>query len=530
MTKAAAIAFLSAAALLAASDAPQAAVSGGEIRGTLLSGGGASFLGVPFARPPVGPLRWREPMPVVPWTGVREATAYGSACAQMGRGGPSGSEDCLSLNLWTPAWPPTRSLPVMLWLYGGANATGSANNPIIDGANLARRGVIVVTANYRVGAMGFLAHPELSAESPHHASGNYGLLDEIAALRWIQANARRFGGDPRQVTLFGQSSGSYDLQVLLASPLAKGLFQHAIAESGQMTSYGGTMVAGRAEKIGEQVAAALGAPKGKDALAFLRGVAAEKIVAAAAPFLPTTLASDTGLLTSVDGWVLLRHPVQVYAAGEEMRVPLIVGNNAREITQPLSYTDLRAAIVEKYGSELARSGFSAYRVDGDVMPAPDPLLGAPGAQWMTDIVQRCGALSVARLHSAAGNPVYLYQFDLPTPGREEAGAVHGGEVPYVFGTFDRSTAPAPYSAADRAASDAIQRYWTTFARTGNPNGAGLPSWPRYDLGGGKYLEFTPAGPVAKENLRPAQCGVFMDWVRTHMSAPSPALRGVSAAR
>jgi para-nitrobenzyl esterase len=502
-----------------AQPAPTVTVTGGQVRGQLLEGGGAAFLGVPFAQPPVGQLRWREPMKVKPWPGARDATAYGPTCAQMGRQGPSGSDDCLYLNVWVPRWPVSSQVPVMLWLYGGANATGSASNPTFDGAKLARRGVIVVTANYRIGVMGFMAHPALSGESPHHASSNYGLLDALMALQWIQNNARQFGGDPRRVTLFGQSSGSFDVQVLMASPLSKGLFHAAIAESGQMTSFAGTMVKGRAERIGEQIADALQAPRETDALAFLRALPSERVVAAAAPFLPTGLDSDTGLLTSVDGWVLPRHPVEVFAEGKQLPIPLVVGSNAREITQPFTNAELRKTIEKKYGPGLAAGAIEAYGIAGDTEPQPDPLYGSAGAQWMTDIVQRCGTVALARYHSAAGHPTYQYQFDRVTPGRESAGSTHGAEVVYVFGTMGRPGDTVAWSDAERKASDVIQQYWTNFAQTGNPNGRSLPEWPRYEPATARYLEFSADGPVTNANIRPVHCGIFLEWVRQHMKVP-----------
>ena len=514
----AALCWVAAVRALAAEPGPVVSVTGGEIRGALVPGAGASFKGVPFAQPPVGPLRWREPMPVVAWRGIRDAVAYGSACTQVNRqNGFTGSEDCLYLNIWTPEWPSKGPHPVMLWLYGGANATGSAGNPGSDGANLARRGVVVVTMNYRIGAMGFMAHPDLSAASPHHASGNYGLLDELMALQWVRENAAKFGGDSQKVTLFGQSSGSFDVQVLMASPLAKGLFQYAIAESGQMTSFNGTMDAGRAEQIGLKIGEALGAPAGKGAADFLRGLPAEKVVPAATPFLPTELDTDTGLLTSVDGWVLPRHPIAAFSRGEELAVPLIVGNNSREITQQFSPAELRNAIAKKYGPALAPKAWELYGVAGEGQGNEDPLFGSAGAQWMTDIVQRCGAVTTAQLHSAAKHPTYLYQFDRVTPGREAAGSTHGAEVVYVFGNMDRPGNTVAFSDSDRKASDVIQHYWTNFARNGNPNGAGVPSWPPFDPGAARYMEFTAGGPVVNEKPRAAHCEVFRAWVKDRMA-------------
>jgi para-nitrobenzyl esterase len=488
---------------------PRVTLVSGTLEGVQGEGSAAVFKGVPFAQPPVGPLRWHEPVPVKPWIGVRDASAFGGTCAQNGRGGPSGSDDCLYLNVYTPEWPPQSPHPVMLWLYGGANATGSAGNNQFDGTALGRRGMVVVTANYRVGVMGFMGHPQLSAESPHHASGNYGLLDELSALHWVKENIAKFGGDPNHVTLFGQSSGAYDIQVLMTSPLAKGLFVNAITESGQLLSYNGTMVKGRAEQIGEKIAADLKAPGGQGAIEYLRRLPAAEVVAAGAKWLPTDLASDTGLLTSVDGYVLPELPARVFAAGRELPVPLIIGNNSREITPQISPEELRKQIVDRYG-DLGPKALEAYGLDGAGAGKTDPSLGGAGAQWMTDIVQRCAAIQIARWHASAQHPTWEYQFERSIPGREEAGSTHGAEVAFVFGTLRR---PGPNAAAftdsDFRASELIGQYWTNFAKTGDPNGAGIMTWPR--AGNGQYLSFTADGPAVNENLQAAACGVFREW-------------------
>jgi para-nitrobenzyl esterase len=473
---------------------------------------GAAFKAIPFAQPPVGPLRWHAPVAVQPWTGVKAAKAFAPACAQEGRN--PGSEDCLYLNVWTPEWPARGPHPVMLWLYGGANSGGSASRDAIDGSALARRGIIVVTAGYRVGVMGFMAHPALAAESGHNSSGNYALLDQIAALSWIKDNIVKFGGDPRNVTLAGQSSGAYDLLLLMTSPLAKGLFAHAIAESGQILSYGGSMPKARAEAIGVTIASALKAPDGAAAISYLRGLPADQVIAAGSKVLPTDLGSDTGLLTNVDGWVLPELPARVFAQGREMAIPLIVGNNAREITPQITADALKAQIAAKYG-DLAPKALAAYGLSGsgaeDGARPDDPLLGGAGAQWMTDTVQRCAAIMEADWHAAARQPTFAYQFERPVPGREAAGSTHGAEIPFVFGNLDPATPDAaPYSAADRAASEQVQGYWTRFMATGDPNGAGLPAWPR--AGAGRYMAFTvAAGPVARSGLQAAPCGVFREW-------------------
>jgi para-nitrobenzyl esterase len=468
------------------------------------------FKGVPFAAPPVGALRWREPVPAQPWQGIRQAVAFGAACAQNGRNGPTGSEDCLYLNIWTPQWPVRGSHPVMLWLFGGANSAGSAANPNFDGAALARRGMVAVTVNYRVGVLGFMAHPALSAESGHNASGNYALLDQIMALRWVRDNIASFGGDPRNVTLFGQSSGSYDLLSLMTSPLAKGLFARAIAESGQILSYDGAMTKARAEGIGVAIAAALKAPDGPGTLAYLRNLPAAQVMAVEAKYLPTALGSDTGLLTNVDGWVLPQPPARVFAEGREMPIPLIIGNNAREITPQSSPDQLRAEIETAYG-DLAPRALAAYGLADGGAGRDDPLLGGAGAQWMTDTVQRCAAIMEAGWHAAAGQPTWQYQFERSIPGREAAGSSHGAEVAFVFGTLDRAGSGGPiFTAADRQASDRIQDYWTRFAATGDPNGGELPVWPH--AGDGRYLAFTAEGLAVKERLQPEACAVFRDWV------------------
>src|SRR5580658_3208058 len=231
--------FLFAASAWSSDNPPAASVTGGRIQGTVLERGGAVFKGIPFAQPPVEALRWREPQPVKPWVGVRAATSFGAPCAQNSGNGrgmlETSREDCLFLNVWTPEWPPRVRRPVMFWIHGGGNYAGAAGSPNFDGESLARHGVVLVSANYRLSAFGFFAHPELTRESPHHASGNYGLMDQIAALQWVRANIARFGGDPTNVTIFGQSAGAVDATVLMTSPLAAGLFHKVIAESGTVT-------------------------------------------------------------------------------------------------------------------------------------------------------------------------------------------------------------------------------------------------------------------------------------------------------
>jgi para-nitrobenzyl esterase len=377
--------------------------------------------------------------------------------------------------------------------------------------------VIVVTANYRTGAMGFLALPELSQESPHESSGNYGLLDILMATNWIRDNARAFGGDPGNITLFGQSSGAYDIQLLMTSPLSKGLFHRAITESGQITSYYGAMPKAEAEQLGATVADALNAPQGSVRLPFLRGLPAGQVATAAVGPMATTPDTETGLLTNVDGWVLPTQPVQVFAEGKELPIPLIDGNNAREVTDTITYgyafsnAAMQSRIGYKYSTTiddpaLAQQAIVLYGVGGSTPPPVDPLFGDVGSQWITDTLQRCGTVAISRYHSAH-YPMYQYQFDRNTPGMEARGAFHTAEIPFVFG----NPGSAPWTAKDLQASNVVQQYWTNFARTGDPNGGSLPTWPRYDVHEA-YMEFLVDGFAANEKIRAPYCEIFRQWV------------------
>ena len=485
---------------------PLVKVTGGEVRGAALEPGGAVFKGIPFAAPPV---RWKEPAAIVPWQGVRDATAFGAPCVQnaSGRMLEGSSENCLFLNVWTPEWPPKSPKPVMFWIHGGGNYAGSSSNAIFNGESLARRGVIVVSANYRLTIFGFLAHPELTRESSHHASGNYGLMDQIAALRWVRENIARFGGDPANVTVFGQSAGAVDANVLMTSPLAKGLFQRVIAESGTvtrnpdaatlaMTALGplmpvkaGTVTYSDAPLLAE--AESNGAKLGS--LRQLREQsAADLLKIAAAPQM--SIGPANGIV--VDGWVLPNPPAQVFATGKEHPIALLIGNNARERTPPAG-DDVPSAMQAMYGP-LASRAASTYTES-------DPLYGAPATQWVVDTMYRCPVVAQLVWHAAAGNIGYEYQFDRAAPGREAVGAVHGTEVPYVFGMLGPS-----YTDADRNISEALQQYWTNFAKTGDPNGGNLAKWPKFDAASRGYVEFTDHGPVTSEGLRRPFCDLYVE--------------------
>jgi para-nitrobenzyl esterase len=499
-------------ATLAVSTSPAVTIRTGELRGELLTSGGAVFEGIPYAQPPVGPLRWREPAPAASWTGVRDATSFGAFCPQNAGGRPlqGGSEDCLYLNVWTPEWPVRSPKPVVVWLHGGGNFGGTASDAGASAAGLAARGLVVVTLNYRLGLFGFLAHPVLTRESPHHASGNYGLMDQIAALRWVHDNIAPFGGDPARVTLGGQSAGAVDVNVLMTSPLAKGLFHRAIAESGtvtrvpddatmRMTGLAGTMAPRGGDTYSDALTLAEAEKAGAQLGADPRSLStADVLKVMSAPRM--SIGPANGVI--VDGWVLPESPAKVFVAHREHRVPLLLGSNARERTPETTTDPLVDAAKSMYGP-LATRALALY----NFAAAPvDPLNGNAAAQWVVDTMYRCPVVMQLAWHAAAGNPSYQYQFDRAVPGREAAGATHSAELPYVFGMLGPQ-----YRAVDHDISNAIQTYWTNFIATGDPNGSSsLPQWPRFTAPARSYLEFTDQGPVARAGLRKPYCDLYLD--------------------
>ncbi len=432
------------------------------------------YKGIPYAAPPVGKLRWQAPQPVVPWTGVKQADRYSPECMQTGAYPPESpaepmSEDCLYLNIWKPLKAGDAPLPVMVWVYGGGLENGSGSIPLYAGDQLAHKGVIVVSFNYRVDVFGFLAHPELTRESPYHASGNYGLLDQVAALKWVQRNIAAFGGDPNKVTVFGQSSGSISISALTASPLAQGLFQRAIGESGglfepmqlipELTLPG-------AEQQGQRYATRAGA----DSLQALRAKPAADL-----------LKVDFGPGLIVDGYAIPRAPYDTYRQGTENPVSILIGTDADEGRLFLSGHNIT---VGSYAEELGMQ-FPPLLVKL-LAPAPgttDLQAQSAAAQFNTDMRFRWDMWAWAHLAAdRSGGKVYLYQFDHAPPfvaGNRYSGlgATHGMEMQYVFGHLDPQV--ANWNADDRRLSDTMISYWTNFAKTGDPNGAGLPVWPLY---------------------------------------------------
>ncbi len=492
-------------ALAAAEPGPAVSVTGGQIRGRSLASG-AVFKGIPFAAPPEGELRWKPPMPVKPWTGVREAGAFGAPCAQIDANwnktaAAAGKEDCLFLNVWAPEWPGRSRKPVMFWIHGGGNMGGSALGaggiePPFDGESLSRHGVVVVTVQHRLGLLGFLAHPELTAESPRHASGNYALMDLIAALQWVQQNIGSFRGDPANVTIFGQSAGGNNVGLLLVSPLSQGLFARAIEESG--TVIGSARLnptLAEAEKRGVEYAGKMSAPA-KGAVAYMRKLPVGEVLQASPPY------GSGGIGPVADGYIVTEVAARSFAAGRQHRLPLLIGSNARERSLEGGAEALEKANEEFYGP-LASRAAGLY-----AKPSEYPPYGDAGAQFVTDTFNRCPSIAIADFHAAGGNTVWQYEFSHPFP-EASRGAVHSGELRYIFGVFP----PGPVADSERKISNDMQTYWTNFAKTGNPNCDVLPAWPKYDTKARRYLEFTDNGPVEKENLRGGFCQFWTSFLK-----------------
>ena len=472
--------------------APPVKVDGGVVQGAV-EGDLAVYKGVPFAAPPVGDLRWKAPQPVTAWTGTRQADKYGPACVQsMGAPPPGGvSEDCLYLNVWTPATSSTDRLPVLVWIYGGGFNGGATSYPVHDGARLAKRGVVLVSLAYRVGVLGFFSHPELSAESPSHTSGNYGLLDMIAGLQWISRNIAAFGGDPRRVTIFGESAGGIAVSMLCASPLAKGLFHGAISQSGG--SFGPTnknpqpgenmRVLADAEASGVEFSKVAGAASIKE----LRALPPDKLLEARR--------GQRGMAWPiVDGYVIPGDQYKLYEAGRFNDTPILVGYNSDEglsFTRVKTAAEYAAGVRERYGPFADRL-LAAYPADGDTVTKTARDLARDSAfGWHT--------WSWARLQSARGKgKAFLYYFDQHpprTPGTPDAdhGTPHGVDVPYVFENLEGTP-----SADDRHISATMAAYWTNFAKRGDPNGEGLPAWPAFSDANAVTMYLGPTartGPV-----------------------------------
>jgi para-nitrobenzyl esterase len=474
----------------------------GALRGTT-EDGLHIFKGIPYAEPPIGALRWKAPVPKAKWSGIRDATEFGPACFQ-----PEGklnniyankpypmSEDCLSLNIWTPA--NAHNAPVFFWIYGGALWGGTSRDPMYDGRKLASRGVVVVSINYRTGPLGWLAHPELSAESPDGISGNYGLLDQIEALRWVKHNISAFGGNPRNVTIAGESAGGLSVMYLLTSPPARGLFAKAIAQSAYMISTPELKVARYGAPSAEAAGVTLGEKLHAPTIAALRAMDPEKLTNAAA-------AVGYAPFGAVDGKILPRQLVDTFDRGEQARVPILAGFNSGEIRSlmilappvPASPNDYVKSIREKYG-DLADEFLRLYPASN----MKESILAAT-----RDGLYSWTAERLVRKQADIGVPSYLYLFDHGYPAADEAGlhGFHASELPYVFGTFVGGTPPlwpkVPDTPREQALSDEMIGYWTSFARTGHPQAAHASAWPKF-APARSYMHFADI-PKAETKLMP----------------------------
>jgi para-nitrobenzyl esterase len=452
----------------------------------------AVYRGVPFAAAPVGELRWRAPQSAPHWSGVRRAHDFAPSCMQelrpnpsIGNTRPRTSEDCLYLNVWSPARMAHDAMPVMVWIYGGGFVFGSTAVPLYSGEELAKHGVIVVSIAYRLGAFGFLAHPDLSAESPHHVSGNYGLLDQIAALQWVQKNIAAFGGDARRVTIFGESAGGISVSMLAASPLARGLFAGAISESG--ASFGSVRVPplpgenmpalADAERTGIAFARQLDVKSAAD----LRNLPAETVQAAKSSigdFWPT-----------LDHWVILDDQYKLYQNGHYDQTPILIGTNSNEgaiFGTPASASDFVSAVHARFGP-FAEDLLNVY--------SPTETHWRQSSMDLNrDAAFGWHAWTWARLQSVSGkSKAFLYYFDQAPPRAPQspysgaAGAVHAEELIYVFQHINRSD--LTWSTQDRAISSAMAEYWTNFVKRGDPNATGLPRWPAFSVDDARVMYF-----------------------------------------
>ena len=527
---------LSASLMSVAQDAagPVVKIAAGSVQGKLLpKADEAVFKGIPYAQPPVGDLRWREPQPVKAWKGVRSAAEYGAPCAQIDSGWNKNSavlssEDCLYLNVWAPEWPSKTKKSVMVWLHGGGNTGGSALGaggiePPFDGASLASHGVVVVTINYRLGIFGFTGHPELTDESPHHASGAYGLLDQIAALQWVHDNIAKFGGDAGNVTLFGQSAGGRDTTIVVASPLSKGLLEKAISESGSpMSGDRHLPTPAQMEQVGVVLGQVMKAPA-TGTVAYLRSLPTAQILAAQKQFEAKLKEQGLSLDIGMDGYAIPVYTPDVYRARKEAALPMIFGSNGRDnvgerIGEPKDTPEQKLAAVKstlesfygKYPDLLSRA-LKIYGFAGDGSSVSTyPPYGGVDIQLGTDMAIRCATTVMLGWHSKIA-PTYEYEFDAGTEAHQP---YHSSELDFVFGYLREQGQEENLSKL----SEQMQEYWTNFAKTGDPNSPRLPHWPKYDDKAKQYVQLSNAGVDTKADLESARCGLYTERLMRDLDA------------
>ncbi|SEG68802.1 para-nitrobenzyl esterase [Bryocella elongata] len=493
----------------------------GAVHGQPAAHATRSFLGIPYAAPPVGPRRWQPPQPAMARNGVLDASQFGHHCYQFGGfedmifqdSGPS--EDCLTLNIWTPSNArPGAKLPVMIWIHGGGYTGGGSSEPRHDAAALASHGVIVVTLNYRLGMLGFFTHPALVAESVHHAAGNYGLMDQAAAIKWVRDNIAGFGGDAKNLTVFGESAGSFSVSSLIVSPISKGMISRAIGESGASFQNRALPFGTLAERATHDAAEARRV-LGTDDLAALRAISADDLVAHKEFDVSRAFPPD------VDGYFLPDSVPNLYAHGQEMHIPMLAGWNNDEI---------RAGIVKG----TPHPGIDAFiaMVTKGFGPNADAVLKVYPHATDAEAIRSIGDLgddnfivystwAWLEAHAETGAPVYRYRLDLAAPDSKfhaGQGAFHSDDIEYVFGSLD-SRPGSTWRPEDRALTEQMMRYWTNFARTGDPNGKGLPAWPRYDAKTGWSAMHLDATSAARpDDLRER----YLLLQRIYSIAPVPA--------
>jgi para-nitrobenzyl esterase len=472
---------------------PRARTEAGWVAGSA-SGGVAAYLGIPYAAAPVGGLRWRPPRPAARWKGVRAATAFAPACMQTGvsmpgETPPKTSEDCLYLNVWTPLHGTVKPAPVMVWIHGGGYANGATSMPLYRGDRLARRGVVFVSLAYRLGPFGFLAHPGLTAESPSGGSGDYGLMDQIAALRWVRRNIAAFGGDPGRVTILGQSAGAMSVSLLMASPKAAGLFQRAVAQSGgvfEPLQLAPSYQLRGAEQEGVAYARSLGA----GSVAALRRLPAEKLLGGLAAQVSHPVIGPA---------VLPRSPYQAYVEGRQNDVPILIGSNAEEAA---SLVDLGKVRAGSFAEDIRRAWGPLPPALIDAYPhADDAEARKARAGFERDLRFAWDMWAWARLQARfSRRPAFYYRFSQRPPFPKDSvragwGASHFAELWYMFDHLDQE--PWAWTVADRRLADVMTRYWVNFARDGDPNGPGLPAWPAFRAGHGQALDLAiPVHPIS----------------------------------